>query len=94
MSGGAFDYQQFRILDMAKDLKDLMDYRRVEGMCLDMKEPPEFDKLCKEAYDALRLGATIMHRIDWYVSGDDGLETMFSRLKDDLIALGEEEPWD
>lgn len=75
MSGGAFDYEQNRIRDAAQD---------VDHMIQSGQYSPAIEEQMRKAVDHLRLGAIYLQRIDWLVSGDDGVETFFRRLSQEL----------
>lgn len=75
MSGGHFDYHQYRIREIAES---------VEAIIQNYKGPPEVLEKIKEGLDALNKAEIYAQRIDWLVSGDDGPETFLRRLKEDL----------
>jgi len=83
MSGGHFDYNQYRINDaverLEKDLSDPESY--ANSMDQDIRESLTLCLLrLKEA--SIRL-----HRADWLLSGDDGEESYRKRLAADLEAM-------
>ena len=86
MSGGHFDYLQYRIDEAAEKLGELIE--RIENPIPDewnyelSKET--IDKF-KECYTMLSVGGKMLHRIDWLVSGDDGEQCFHKRLKEDLL---------
>lgn len=78
MSGGHFNYQQYRLNDMAIEIKELIAKQAEYGYS---------DKTIfkfREAVEYLELAATFVQRIDWLVSGDDGEETFHKRLTEEL----------
>lgn len=75
MSGGHFDYHQYRIREIAESVEDIIQ---------NYKYPPEVLEKIKEGLDALKKAEIYTQRIDWLVSGDDGPETFLRRLKEDL----------
>jgi hypothetical protein len=75
MSGGHFDYHQYRIREIAESVEDIIQ---------NYKYPPEVLEKIKEGLDALKRAEIYTQRIDWLVSGDDGPETFLERLKEDL----------
>ena len=75
MSGGHFDYHQYRIREIAESVEDIIQ---------NSKYPPEVLEKIKEGLDALKKAEIYTQRIDWLVSGDDGPETFLERLKEDL----------
>ena len=48
------------------------------------RNPPEVLEIFKEGVKKLREAAVYAQRIDWYLSGDDGEESLIERLKEDL----------
>ena len=75
MSGGHFDYHQYRIREIAESVEDIIQ---------NSKYPPEVLEKIKEGLDALKKAEIYTQRIDWLVSGDDGPETFLERLQEDL----------
>ena len=82
MSGGHFDYKQFKIYDIADLIQDLI---------YNYHYTPETMGKFKIALITLRKAAVMANRIDYLVSGDDGEETFHERWKNDLeeLMLGE-----
>lgn len=91
MSGGYFEYQQYRLGQMADEIEDAI-YNFNAG-----NDPDEYyNNYSKETLDKfkkavwlLRRTQTYVHRIDYLLSGDDGEETFHKRLKHDLERLDE-----
>ena len=81
MSGGHFDYAQFRFEDVASEIDELIrhnDSRKAEKFSDETIE--EF----KNAAMIVKLAQIYVHRIDWLVSGDDGEETFMEELSSDI----------
>ena len=89
MSGGHFDYDQYKIDQIADSIETLIynnddetedeyGWRRGRGY-----RPDTIAKF-KEALDTCRRAAKMAHRIDWLVSGDDGEDTFHKRWQEDL----------
>lgn len=89
MSGGHFDYQQYRIEDIAKSIEELIKsnddeslnewgYRRGKGYS------DETIKKFKTAVNTLRKAAICAQRVDWLVSGDDGEDSFHHRWAEEL----------
>lgn len=78
MSGGHFDYIQFQIDDSAN---------KIDWLLKNYDYPPEVIEKIKEAQVTLRKAATMLNRVDWLVSGDDGNETFLKRWDEDLSKL-------
>lgn len=75
MSGGHFDYHQYRIREIAESVEDIIQ---------NYEYPPEVLEKIKEGLDALNKAEIYAQCIDWLVSGDDGNESFLKRLKEDL----------
>ena len=54
------------------------------------KNPPEVMEILKEGVKKLKEAAVYAQRIDWYLSGDDGEESLIKRLKEDLEQVEQE----
>jgi len=89
MSGGHFEYQQYRIEDIAQSIEELIKsnddeslnewgYRRGHGYSTETIEK------FKIAVDTLEKAAIMAQRVDWLVSGDDG-EDSFHRCWDEEL---------
>jgi hypothetical protein len=99
MSGGRFDYNQYKITQIADDIDQVIrqngkeiEYPKGYTLCSydethHYEYPPEVIEKFKEGYDILRKAEIYAQRIDWLVSGDDGEESFLSRLKEDLDEL-------
>lgn len=92
MSGGHFDYQQFRIGDIAEEIQDLIDTNDSKelddfGYPIGRGYDPEVIEEFHRAVELLKQAQVYAHRIDWLVSGDDGEYNFLKRLKDDLEEL-------
>ena len=90
MSGGHFDYQQYRIGDIAEKL-------RIEiARCRTKQEyatySNEFLVEMISAYHAAKELEIIVHRIDWVISADDSEETYFERIKEDMAEIERDDP--
>ena len=89
MSGGHFDYQQYRLNDIATMIDELIasnddptldefGNRRGHGY-----NPSTLTRF-KVASHALKKTATMVQQIDWLVSGDDGEDTFLRRWAKDV----------
>jgi len=91
MSGGHFDYIQYRVSEAAED---------IDRMIRDNDKPDSWGDVpgysvdtirsFKEAAVAIKLAAIFLQRIDWLVSGDDGEDQFHERLNQDVDKLIEE----
>lgn len=99
MSGGYFNYAQFRIGDIEAMIEE--EIEKIEN-----GDPDEYGysygdylgeykddvvKRMKEAVVALARARVYAHRIDWFLSGDNGPERFLKRLDDDLRAIEEKQ---
>lgn len=93
MSGGKFDYAQYRICDIVDELTKFFHYQN------NPKEyeerygyentlyPPEVLAHIAEGLETLRKAYVYAQRIDWLLSDDDDNESFLARLKEDLNEL-------
>ena len=94
MSGGFFEYNQYKIYQIAEELEDVI---LKNGKKRERREswedenyyeyPPEVIAKFKEGLELLKKAHIYAHRIDWLLSGDDGEETFLERLEYDLSKL-------
>jgi hypothetical protein len=94
MSGGHFEYAQYKVQMIADQIEALIlynssneknEYGDVKGRRFTSATITEFTvamKLLQQAY-------VYAQRIDWLVSGDDGEDSFHKRLKSDLYKLKE-----
>jgi hypothetical protein len=89
MSGGHFEYQQYRLHDIASQIKELIEsnddeslnewgYRRGKGYSTETIEK------FKIAVDTLKRAAIMAQRVDWLVCGDDGEDSFHCRWDEEL----------
>ena len=82
MSGGHFNYAQFRFREVAEELDELIapssDSYYYGAYSLETLQQFEIAKKFIET------SAIYLQRIDWLVSGDDGEDTFHERLRDEL----------
>jgi hypothetical protein len=94
MSGGHFDYSQYKIEEIAEDIEYLIDHNISGYLDEDGNKQDRFTKETidefQKAVDILRKTFVYVHRIDWLVSADDGEDTFHERLKEDLDKLTNE----
>lgn len=83
MSGGHFDYTQYRIEEIADSVEELISRRGEEYYNWADETEAELYK----GLALLRRAYIYAQRIDWYISGDDGEDTFHERLKEDLEKL-------
>lgn len=92
MSGGHFNYDQYRIGYIADEIEELIrnnddesvnEWGDTVGRGYTAETIAEF----KTAVELLRKAQIYAHRIDWLVSCDDGEDTFHERLAEDLENL-------
>ena len=77
MSGGYFDYVQYRIVDISDSLVKLINENPYNY------SQETIDKF-KQASETAVLAAKMIQRVDWLLSSDDSEETFHERWKHDL----------
>ena len=92
MSGGYFDYQQYKLDQMADEIDGLIFHNGSQeldqyGQLQHPYYPPDIIEQFKVTANRLRETAAYVQRIDWLVSGDDGEDCFRSRLGHDLKLL-------
>jgi len=92
MSGGHFEYEQYKIQYIVDSIQTLIDNNDSQeitawGDKIGRGYPPEVIAEFERAIHALHVARVYACRVDWLVSGDDGEESFFSRLKSDLKGL-------
>jgi hypothetical protein len=76
MSGGHFDYNQYRVEDIAREIEALIETNDEENKYgFKRGYPPEVIERFREAAHTLYQAAEMAQRVDWLVSGDDGEDT-------------------
>lgn len=95
MSGGYFDYAQYRIREIADQIERLIETNDSTelndwGDPVGKGYPPEIVAEFRVAVRSLRVAEVYTHRVDWLVSGDDGEESFLLRLRADLAAIEKE----
>jgi hypothetical protein len=82
MSGGAFDYLQYRIHDIVEGIQDIIDQN--DSIPPEERYSEETIERFKNGIFYLNVAQVFAQRIDWLVSGDDSEETFHERLNEDL----------
>ena len=87
MSGGHFDYMQYRIDQAADDVLGFI--QRVEsGVADEFGYKPEYSQATlekmRETVAALKRAAAMLQRVDWLVCGDDGEESFHHRWQGEV----------
>ena len=92
MSGGHFDYKQHHIDDIICEMQNIIKNNNKENDSLDYfgeydvnyKLSPEVIAEINKSIVFLKLANIYTHRIDYLLSGDDGEESFFKRIEEDL----------
>lgn len=89
MSGGHFDYQQYRLLDIAEQIDELIASNEDEGKNswgdpIGRFYTKETVERFREAAHTLRLAEKMAQRVDWLVSGDDGENSFHTRWNEEV----------
>lgn len=82
MSGGHYDYIQYRLHDLVDTIKE--DIRHHAEDPNYGQFPPEILLDMHILHDKLQEATIRLNRLDWLISGDDGIDAYHARLKDDL----------
>lgn len=94
MSGGHFDYQQYKLIQIADGIEQIIidnesnetnEYGDKKGSHFDPETIAEF----KRGLELLKQAHVYAQRIDWLMSGDDGEDSFHRRLKIELAKLKE-----
>jgi len=92
MSGGRFNYDQYRIDQIANEIDDLIFHNGSNeldeyGELKHQNYPPDIIETFKEAANTLRKAYVYAQRIDWLVCGDDSDDSFRKRLESDIEQL-------
>lgn len=84
MSGGHFDYNQYRISEIADEITRFIETNDdttmdTWGGTRGRQFPPEVIARFREAAYVLTRAREMAQRVDWLVSGDDGIENFIKR---------------
>jgi hypothetical protein len=96
MSGGQFNYDQYKITGIAYDIEQFIitnestEISRWTGGAIGRHYPPEVVEKLRLAVHALKVAAVYAHRVDWLLSGDDAERSFLCRLESDLAELEKE----
>jgi hypothetical protein len=98
MSGGHFNYDQYKITEIAEDIQSVINKNKKSiekrdrwGESDDREYhydyPDEITEKFKEAVYHLKIAAVYAQRIDYLLSGDDGEENFLRRLREELSVI-------
>ena len=89
MSGGHFQYQQDKIMNIIEDIEGIIkenDDTTLDewGGTVGRGYSPEVIEKLKEGVGILKAAFVYANRIDWLLSDDDGEESFLERLEEEL----------
>lgn len=102
MSGGAFEYSQYKIREIHEHIQNELDkqgketevefwnkeyYEKYPEAKFNEVYRDDIQQIFKDGIEALKKAEIYAQRIDWFLSGDDGEDSLVSRLKSDLEKL-------
>jgi hypothetical protein len=96
MSGGTFNYKQYAIKEIIEELERVLEEegkpnpnygRYVWEAELLRNDSENVQMIIREGIHALKRAHIFAQRIDWYLAGDDGEESLFKRLAEELGEL-------
>lgn len=98
MSGGRFDYKQWHIKEIADHIQYELDIQGKEipeeyqwgGQTHHTTHREDVQEVMKTAVKKLREAYIYAQRVDWYLSGDNGEDTLMSQLKEELDNLNKQ----
>ena len=89
MSGGRFDYLQYRFTEITDDIELEINNNNIKTE--KWSDPNNFSEETiqefKNAIIAIKKAQIYAQRVDWLLSGDDNESTFHNRLKEDLSKL-------
>lgn len=85
MSGGTFDYDQYRLEEIQREIRRIINNNNIEDEYgFATKYSQETINKLEKAIDILREAYIYTQRIDYLYAADDGEETFHKRLNEDL----------
>ena len=93
MSGGTFDYIQYRFDEIVDRIEDRIKNNTVKPEWVDDDEwdghifTDETIAEFKKAIQVMKTARIYVQRVDWLLAGDDGEDSFHERLKKDLSNL-------
>ena len=84
MSGGYFEYQQYHIQDIIEKLEETKVKIENDGEYHQYDRKKELLQEISNGIDYLNLAQIYTQRLDWLFSGDDGEDSFFERLEEQL----------
>ena len=97
MSGGHFNYAQYRINDIAVEIDEVIESNNDQtpnewGGKKGNEYPPAIIEKFKEAAHTLRQAQEMAQRVDWLLSGDDGEDSFLRRWDEEVRGYWKDNP--
>jgi len=95
MSGGFFEYQEMRLVDLAEPLRCKIALNRQKpawASDYDINYSESFINEMSDIYNQIIILMAKLHRMDWVLSGDDGESDYERRLAIDLSKVELDDP--
>jgi len=86
MSGGRFDYVQFRFGEIAESIRSTI-ANNESGDTVGQHLPPDIIAKFAETADVVERAAKMVTRVDWLLSGDDGEDSFRCRWKEEGLHI-------
>lgn len=94
MSGGRYNYKQHDIRDIYETIEhvlntqgELSEHQWYADEVYNEVFRPDVEKAMREGVELLKKAYIYAHRIDWFLSGDDGEDSFLHRLDEELKTL-------
>ena len=84
MSGGYFEYKQYHIQDIIEKLEETKVKVESDEECYHYYRKQELLQEISNGLDYLNLAEIYTQRLDWLFSGDDGEDSFFERLEEEV----------
>ena len=84
MSGGYFEYQQYHLQDIVEKLEETKVKIESDEEYYEYDRKQELLQEISNGLDYLNLAGIYTQRLDWLFSGDDGEDSFFRRLEEEL----------
>ncbi len=96
MSGGRFEYLQFRFGDIVESIRSTIadnesDEKNEWGGTVGEHLPPDIIAKLAETADAVERAEKMVTRVDWLLSGEDGEESFRRRWKEEGLDCHEQD---
>lgn len=84
MGGGYFEYQQYHLQDIVDKLREIKVKIENDEEFYQYDRKEELLQEISNGLDYLNLAGIYTKRLDWLFSGDDGEDSFFERLEEEL----------